>query len=126
MRSLAGHSLSHRQAEDFMPRLLFGATLARFAVWCGAFLAAIAGASFATAEGKLDYGRDIRPILADNCFRCHGPDAKQRQADLRLDVRDEAVKKLESGMAAVVPSDVEHSGLIARIMSADESERMPP
>src|SRR6266550_9593362 len=114
-----------------MPRLcfdarLFKAKLARFTVWCGAFWAAIASSSFAAAEGKLDYGRDIRPILADNCFRCHGPDAKQRQAGLRLDSRDEATKKLESASAALVPGDPGSSSLVARIMSADESERMPP
>jgi hypothetical protein len=80
----------------------------------------------AMADGKLDFGRDIRPILADNCFRCHGPDAKQRQAGLRLDLRDEATKKLESGTAAVVPGDPDHSPLIARIISTDETERMPP
>src|SRR5258707_6179548 len=95
-----------------------------FFVFCEVMFATTASA--AAADGKLDYGRDIRPILADNCFRCHGPDAKQRQADLRLDLRDEATKKLESGSAAVVPGDPGSSSLVARIMSADESERMPP
>src|SRR3954462_7631395 len=89
---------------------------------------AMFAAAFATAQAdeKIDYSRDIRPILADNCFRCHGPDAKQRQADLRLDVRDEAGKKLESGSAAIVPGDPASSSLVARIMSADEDQRMPP
>src|SRR5438094_7874235 len=89
---------------------------------------ALAAAVFATAEGddKLDYSRDIRPILADNCFRCHGPDAKQRQAGLRLDIREEALKRLESDAVAIVPGKPEASTLISRIMSADESERMPP
>src|SRR3954469_13932694 len=84
--------------------------------------------AFATkiADEKLDYSRDIPPILADKCFRCHGPDAKQRQAGLRLDVRDEALKRLESDAGAIVPGKPEASGLVSRIMSADESERMPP
>jgi hypothetical protein len=80
----------------------------------------------AAADGNLDYSRDIRPILADKCFACHGPDPKQRQAGLRLDLRDEALKKLASDEIAIVPGDSKASALIARIMSADESERMPP
>src|SRR5262245_60986589 len=78
------------------------------------------------ADSDVDFSRDIRPILADNCFRCHGPDAKQRQAGLRLDVREEALKPAESGSLAIVPGKPETSGLVARIFSADESERMPP
>src|SRR5437868_7480770 len=80
----------------------------------------------AAADRPLDYSRDIRPILADNCFRCHGPDAKQRQAGLQLDIREEALKRLESDAVAIVPGKPEASTLISRIMSADESERMPP
>src|SRR5437763_2839867 len=95
-----------------------------FFVFCEVMFATTASAT--AADGKLDFGRDIRPILADNCFRCHGPDAKQRQAGLRLDIRDEATRKLESGLAAVVPGDLASSSLVARIMSADDSERMPP
>jgi hypothetical protein len=80
----------------------------------------------AAADGTLDYGRDIRPILAENCFRCHGPDAKQRQAGLRLDLREEALKRLESDAVAIVPGKPDASALVSRIMSADESDRMPP
>src|SRR5258708_5816485 len=80
----------------------------------------------AAADATLDFSRDIRPLLADNCFRCHGPDAKQRQAGLRLDVREEALKPAESGDVAIFPGQPEASALVARIFSADESERMPP
>src|SRR5262249_11221411 len=78
------------------------------------------------AERKGDYGRDIRRTVADKCFACHGHDAKQRQAGLRLDSRDEATKALESGERAIVPGDTAASALVSRIFAADESERMPP
>src|SRR2546423_1581234 len=92
------------------------------------FCLAMVVASFATAaaDDKLDYSRDIRPILADNCFRCHGLDAKQRQAGLRLDLRDEALKRLESDDVAIVPGKPDASALVRRILATDESERMPP
>ena len=69
----------------------------------------------------LDFNRDIRPILAENCFYCHGQDANKRQAELRLDVRDAAI---EAG--AIVPKDSASSDLIARIKSDDPTELMPP
>src|SRR5262245_9842773 len=69
----------------------------------------------------LDFNRDIRPILAENCFYCHGQDANKRQADLRLDVREAAV---EAG--AIVPRDSLASELVARINSSDPEEQMPP
>jgi hypothetical protein len=69
----------------------------------------------------LDFNRDIRPILAENCFYCHGQDSNKRQADLRLDVRDAA---LES--AAFVPHDAAASQLVKRIHSADPDQQMPP
>src|SRR3982751_5297201 len=97
-----------------MPRLLFTAKLARFTVWCGAFLPALASPAFGSAQEKLDYGRDIRPILSDNCFACHGPDPRARQAKLRLDLTDDAVRD-RGGYAAIVPGDVEASELVARI-----------
>jgi hypothetical protein len=111
-------------AEQLMPRRIFSLVSAHFAVWMMACFTA--NPSVQAADGKLDFGRDIRPILADNCFRCHGPDAKQRQAGLRLDLPEEATKRQESGFVAVVPGDVTKSALISRIMTADESERMPP
>ena len=68
----------------------------------------------------LSFNRDIRPILADNCFSCHGPDRSQRMAELRLDMREVAI-----GRGAIVPGNPEKSKLVARIF-ADERRRMPP
>jgi len=73
-----------------------------------------------------DFNRDIRPILSDNCFVCHGPDDKERQAGLRLDQRGSATKAAESGAVAIVPGQVEASELIKRVTSTDEATRMPP
>src|SRR3954463_6805786 len=69
----------------------------------------------------LDFNRDIRPILAENCFFCHGQDANKRQAELRLDVRDGAI---EAG--AIVPKDPRSSELVWRINATDPKELMPP
>ena len=69
----------------------------------------------------LEYNRDVRPILAENCFPCHGPDSAARKADLRLDKREAAI---EAG--AIAPGDTEASELIARINAADPKEVMPP
>jgi hypothetical protein len=85
----------------------------------------LASASLARADVPLPeqvvFNRDVRPILADNCFFCHGPDASHREADLRLDVREEA---LES--AAFVPGEPAQSALIERILTQDPEEQMPP
>ena len=70
---------------------------------------------------KVDYNRDVRPILSENCFTCHGPDKNHRKADLRLDIRESAIS-----LGAIKPGDVMQSELIARINSSDPDEVMPP
>jgi hypothetical protein len=77
------------------------------------------------AGEDIRYGRDIRPILADRCFRCHGPDSAKRQAGLRLDERDVAIADRPSG-PAIVPHAPEKSELWRRITSHDPDEMMPP
>ncbi|MEZ6057952.1 MAG: PSD1 and planctomycete cytochrome C domain-containing protein [Planctomycetaceae bacterium] len=72
------------------------------------------------AEEKVQFNRDVRPILSDRCLLCHGPDDKTRHADLRLDLREAAVE------SAIVPGNANESELISRILSTDEDERMPP
>ncbi len=76
----------------------------------------------------IDFGRDIRPILSDACFQCHGPDESKREADLRLDIKDGAFAKLDSDAAgaAIVAGQPEQSELYRRITTTDDDERMPP
>jgi hypothetical protein len=78
-------------------------------------------AASAASSAPLSFNRDIRPILSDNCFYCHGPDASHRQADLRLDIRDDAV-----AAGAIVPGKPAESTIVSRIQSAEASELMPP
>ena len=78
------------------------------------------------ADAAVDYLREVRPILARNCFACHGPDESQRGGTLRLDHRDDAMKPLKSGSIAVVPGAPDESELLARLVEEDESLRMPP
>lgn len=85
-----------------------------------------APALLAADEARMDYNRDVRPILAKNCFACHGPDNAQRAAGLRLDQRDAAVQARKNRPAAIVPGKAQTSELIRRITTAEESERMPP
>ncbi|MEA3210220.1 MAG: hypothetical protein QOE70_3277 [Chthoniobacter sp.] len=80
----------------------------------------------ASAGTEVRFNRDVRPILSDNCFACHGPDEKQRKAKLRLDIREEALKPAESGDTAIVPGRPEQSELMRRIESSDREEVMPP
>ena len=75
---------------------------------------------------KVDYNREVRPILAKNCFACHGQDEAKRAKGLRLDRRDAATQPLKSGETAVVPGDPESSELILKVTEEDETLRMPP
>lgn len=88
-------------------------------------IAAATAVAAGQSPPEVRYGRDIRPILSDRCFKCHGPDAAARAADLRLDDRADAVR-LRDGGAAVVPGDAEASELWRRITAHDVDERMPP
>lgn len=82
---------------------------------CAIFPASLRG------EETLSFNRDIRPILSDKCFACHGPDKNTREADLRLDVREEAV-----AMEAIVPGDLKASEVYWRMVTDEDSEIMPP
>ena len=80
----------------------------------------------ASAAEKVSFNRDIRPILSDKCFACHGPDDKKRDSGLRLDIREQAVRPAESGDTAIVPGKPDASQLLARVLSKDRDEVMPP
>src|SRR5688500_2862128 len=85
----------------------------------------IAPADAADSTKQLDFTRDVRPILSDACFHCHGPDASHREADLRLDVWESAgdIRGAEQVIDRKLPKESE---LIARITSDDPDVRMPP
>ena len=78
------------------------------------------------AQGHVEYNDDVRPILSDRCYSCHGPDAGQRQAGLRLDTEDGALGELASGGQAVVRGKPGESRLLQRVQSSDLARRMPP
>jgi hypothetical protein len=77
------------------------------------------------AADSVSFNRDIRPLLSDNCFPCHGPDESKREAGLRLDVREEAVAQRD-GVSAISPGQPAASELIKRINHDDPEARMPP
>src|ERR1700733_9964626 len=81
---------------------------------------------FVLAAAPVDFTRDIRPILANNCLKCRGVDDKARKGNLRLDVRDSAIVAAKSGDLPIVPGKPDQSALIRRITSADPDEHMPP
>ncbi len=85
----------------------------------------IAGAALAVGGDPIDFNRDVRPILSNNCFACHGFDEQTREANLRLDTREGATST-ENGVAAIVPGDPGQSELIARVSDTDSDTVMPP
>src|SRR5438067_1787150 len=88
----------------------------------GAFLfALLSGGPTEAATNQIQFNRDIRPILSENCFACHGPDKNQRKAKLRLDVREVAIEK-----EAFVPGKPAESTLVERIYTTNEDDIMPP
>ncbi|MBU6210439.1 MAG: DUF1549 domain-containing protein, partial [Planctomycetes bacterium] len=113
------------------PRLLLGALMLAVV---GTWLGSIGGVGArpgplrprpAVLAGEIRYGRDIRPILSDRCFQCHGPDRAKQQAGLRLDSFEAATAARPDG-AAIVPGAPERSMLLARIHETDPDVVMPP
>ncbi len=105
--------------QQFIIRL-FAAAMLFFAPTQAAQPASTAEQAGLTTVRSVSFNRDIRPLLSDRCFLCHGPDDQSRQAELRLDIRDAAID------SAIVAGDAEASELIARIISEDPDLRMPP
>src|SRR4051794_21520253 len=86
-------------------------------------LIALCSAAFAA---DIQFNRDIRPILSDRCFACHGPDRNNRKASLRLDREEEAKAALKGNRFAIVPGSPEKSEIYKRITSTSQALRMPP
>src|SRR5262249_35137620 len=100
---------------------------------CALTAGGVRGAPVAAAERgataskrPVDFNREVRPILARNCFACHGQDEAKRARGLRLDRRESATSPLKSGETAIVPGDPDSSELILRVTEEDETLRMPP
>ena len=89
-------------------------------------LAAVWASCGPLAAQEVRYNRDVLPILAENCFACHGFDRARREAGLRLDSQAPATTVLESGARAIVAGHAEQSALVERITATDPDLRMPP
>ena len=94
--------------------------IARSTAWWCIALTSLTAATRTPADDEIRYNEDIRPILAEHCFHCHGPDEGKREGDLRLDL-EEAAKE-----SAIVPGNPQASSFVQRIISQDPDERMPP
>ena len=88
-------------------------------------VALVVSAAAAPAAGP-DFAREVRPVLSNRCFKCHGPDEANQEAGLRLDLREAALAELDSGTRAIVPGHPDDSEAIARITSTDPDLVMPP
>jgi hypothetical protein len=94
---------------------------------CLALAAAVVLAPIsALRAAEVDFGRDVRPVISDNCVHCHGPDDKRRKAGLRLDTRDGLFEPGADGTPAVIPGKSADSPLFQRISTTDEDDLMPP
>jgi len=88
--------------------------------------ALLLAAATPTVADEIRFSRDILPVLSDTCFACHGPDEAGRKGGLRLDLQESALGRGKSGATAVVPGDLSKSEVIARILSTDPDDAMPP
>ena len=91
----------------------------------GLFLGAQPSVRSATGPTPVDFGTEIRPILSGKCFKCHGPDESSRKADLRLDLRPEAIREHDGGQA-ISPGNPTASGVLQRLRTSDPDDVMPP
>ena len=96
------------------------------AIGLALFATDASAASASNLAGSVRFSRDIRPLLADNCSSCHGPDARARKADLRLDTKEGLFEKTPKRGPAVVPGSLEKSELWRRITATDPDDVMPP
>ena len=93
---------------------------------CNSLLLMLAVAATAIQADEISFNRDIRPVLSDKCFACHGPDENHREGGLRLDQQENALAEADSGERPIVPGNVTASEVFRRIITGDPDERMPP
>lgn len=109
---------------------MFSLSPTRLFVASCALFCAVSPGTLRAAEpplpARIEFNRDVRPILSDTCFHCHGPDKNARQAGLRLDIREEAIHPADSGETPIVPGKPEESMLAQRVFSEDSGVVMPP
>src|SRR5262245_54089972 len=102
----------------------------RAAIWATTLWVMLSGPALTLAADPkapaVEFNRDIRPILSDKCFTCHGPDKANRTSNLRLDTEEGARANLGEGRLAILPGDTARSEIVRRITSDDEAVRMPP
>ncbi len=108
------------------PSLRINSTLSAIGATAGLLFALLLRSVGAADSAAINFDKQIRPILSDKCYACHGPDEHTRKAGLRLDRKETAFQELKSGNRAIVPSNPKESALLARIMSSDPEEKMPP
>jgi len=124
-RGFSGHFRTHNLLSKLnAARRVFAPAVSRLFYHSVLLLSALSLPRL-VAEEPLRFNRDIRPLLSDRCFYCHGPDDKKREAKLRLDTREGATAE-HDGASAIVPGQPEKSELLARIVSHDRDEVMPP
>src|SRR5437867_5799047 len=93
--------------------------------WVSIVFLSVTSGQVPAEPARVGFNRDVRPIMSDTCFRCHGPDRNARMAGMRLDIREEALKPTRSGRTPIVPGDPDKSEIIARIF-ASGARAMPP
>ncbi|MEY2600184.1 MAG: hypothetical protein RLZZ142_2443, partial [Verrucomicrobiota bacterium] len=125
-RNGSGLSLPMRPSCSSLLRLALVFAGVHGIVSLGAGFSPISARATEAAPRSIGFNREIRPLLTSHCISCHGPDAEQRKGGLRLDLREEALKRQESGSRAIVPGDPEASELVVRLESGDRDEVMPP
>src|SRR3954468_10791829 len=112
---------NYRCHRGLIGRNVFPSATASFIV-----IASLCASRIFAAEPSVRFNRDVRPILSDNCFACHGPDSNKRKAGLRLDTKEGIFEKTAKREPAVVPGKLKESELWSRITNTNIEDRMPP
>lgn len=115
-----------KKQSALQPRLKLSLLLFVFLLSSLAVVSDRQAAAVSDDASAISFNRDIRPIFSDTCYACHGPDRNARKAGLRLDLREEALKKTRSGAIPIVPGKPDESEIVRRIFATDRHEIMPP